>query len=123
MPLIILLFIIVVILLLRACSQAGLPITLSGGKSNLTGSATPEGGVVMSLVRLLSADGAGGPSVVVDAGASVGGYNADCTRTFACGEISAERRNGYSWYNAAPQQALDRYAEWSRIHPPSKNAK
>jgi PelA/Pel-15E family pectate lyase len=32
-------------------------------------------------------------------------------------EISAERRNGYSWYNAAPQEALDRYAEWSAAHP------
>ena len=29
-------------------------------------------------------------------------------------EISAERRNGYSWYNAAPQQALDRYATWCK---------
>jgi PelA/Pel-15E family pectate lyase len=38
-------------------------------------------------------------------------------------EISAERRNGYSWYNTAPQQALDRYAEWSKLHPPAKNAK
>jgi PelA/Pel-15E family pectate lyase len=27
-------------------------------------------------------------------------------------ELSAERRNGYSWYNAAPQEALDRFAEW-----------
>jgi PelA/Pel-15E family pectate lyase len=34
----------------------------------------------------------------------------------------AERRNGYSWYNAAPQQALDRYAEWSASHPPAKAA-
>ena len=28
-------------------------------------------------------------------------------------EISAERRRGYSWFNAAPQQALDQYAKWS----------
>lgn len=28
-------------------------------------------------------------------------------------EISRERRDGYSWYTPAPQQALDRYAEWS----------
>jgi len=27
-------------------------------------------------------------------------------------EISAERRNGYSWYNAAAKEALDRYAVW-----------
>ncbi len=37
-------------------------------------------------------------------------------------EIPAERRNGYSWYNAAPQAALDRYAEWSVAHPPAKEA-
>lgn len=29
-------------------------------------------------------------------------------------DLSAERRRGYSWYNAAPQQALDRYVEWSK---------
>ncbi len=27
-------------------------------------------------------------------------------------EISNERRNGYAWFNEAPQQALARYAEW-----------
>ncbi len=32
-------------------------------------------------------------------------------------EISAERRNGYSWYNSAPQQALDEYDRWSASHP------
>jgi PelA/Pel-15E family pectate lyase len=32
-------------------------------------------------------------------------------------EISAERRNGYSWYNSAPQEALDRFAAWSKLHP------
>ena len=31
-------------------------------------------------------------------------------------EISAERRNGYSWYNAAPKEALDRFREWSARH-------
>jgi PelA/Pel-15E family pectate lyase len=31
-------------------------------------------------------------------------------------ELSLERRNGYSWYNAAPQEALDRYAEWRKSH-------
>jgi PelA/Pel-15E family pectate lyase len=35
-------------------------------------------------------------------------------------EISAERRNGYSWYNAGPQEALDRYAAWSAAHPAVK---
>jgi PelA/Pel-15E family pectate lyase len=33
-------------------------------------------------------------------------------------EISEERRDGYSWYNAGPQEALDRYAAWSVSHPP-----
>lgn len=28
-------------------------------------------------------------------------------------EISLERRNGYSWYNAGPKAALDRFAEWN----------
>jgi len=32
-------------------------------------------------------------------------------------EISLERRNGYSWYNAAPAAALERYAVWSAAHP------
>ncbi|HLZ54727.1 MAG TPA: pectate lyase, partial [Verrucomicrobiae bacterium] len=27
-------------------------------------------------------------------------------------EISNERRNGYAWFNDAPQPALARYAEW-----------
>jgi PelA/Pel-15E family pectate lyase len=29
-------------------------------------------------------------------------------------ELSQERRNGYSWYGAAPQQALDEYAAWTK---------
>jgi PelA/Pel-15E family pectate lyase len=32
-------------------------------------------------------------------------------------EISLERRDGYSWYNAAPAAALERYAAWSAAHP------
>ena len=35
-------------------------------------------------------------------------------------EISLERRNGYSWYNAAPQEALDQFAEWSKLHQLAK---
>jgi PelA/Pel-15E family pectate lyase len=31
-------------------------------------------------------------------------------------ELSLERRNGYAWYSAAPQQALDAYAVWSKSH-------
>jgi len=37
---------------LRVCHRAGIPVTLSGGKSNLTGSATPQGGVLLSSVNL-----------------------------------------------------------------------
>jgi len=35
--------------LFRACFSARIPFTVSGGRSNLTGSATPEGGVIVSL--------------------------------------------------------------------------
>ncbi len=45
---------------LRICRAAGVPVTFSGGKSNLTGSATPPDGVVLSTVRMLE------PAVRVD---------------------------------------------------------
>ncbi|MBI2441714.1 MAG: FAD-binding oxidoreductase [Lentisphaerae bacterium] len=47
-------------LIMRGCFQAGVPFTLSAGKSNLTGSATPEGGVLISTARMLA------PAVTVD---------------------------------------------------------
>lgn len=31
-------------------------------------------------------------------------------------ELSLERRNGYAWYSAGPQQALDAFATWSKTH-------
>jgi PelA/Pel-15E family pectate lyase len=31
-------------------------------------------------------------------------------------ELSLERRNGYAWYSAGPQQAIDAYAAWSQAH-------
>jgi PelA/Pel-15E family pectate lyase len=31
-------------------------------------------------------------------------------------ELSLERRNGYAWYSAGPQQAVDRYIAWSQTH-------
>jgi PelA/Pel-15E family pectate lyase len=31
-------------------------------------------------------------------------------------ELSLERRNGYAWFSAGPQQALDAYAAWSNNH-------
>lgn len=40
--------------LLRACFQAQIPITVSAGRSNLTGSATPHGGVVISTAKMLT---------------------------------------------------------------------
>lgn len=41
-------------IVMRACFRAQIPLTLSGGRSNLTGSATPQGGVILSTVRMLS---------------------------------------------------------------------
>jgi PelA/Pel-15E family pectate lyase len=34
-------------------------------------------------------------------------------------ELSLERRNGYAWYSAGPQQALDAYATWSKKYDSS----
>ena len=31
-------------------------------------------------------------------------------------ELSLERRNGYAWYSAGPQEAIDAYAAWSKGH-------
>lgn len=39
---------------LCACHAASIPVTVSGGKSNLTGSATPLGGVLLSTVKMIS---------------------------------------------------------------------
>jgi PelA/Pel-15E family pectate lyase len=35
-------------------------------------------------------------------------------------ELSRERQNGYSWYSAESQRALDRFASWSVEHPETK---
>lgn len=35
-------------------------------------------------------------------------------------ELSRERRNGYAWFGAAPQRALDLYQTWAQQHPESK---
>lgn len=32
-------------------------------------------------------------------------------------DLSLERRNGYNWFSAEPQSALDRFAEWDQEHP------
>ncbi len=34
----------------------------------------------------------------------------------AVSELTLERRNGYAWYNTAPQKALDTYASWVKGH-------
>lgn len=44
----------------RLCFGLGIPYTVSGGRSALTGSATPEAGVVISMVRMMA------PPVTVD---------------------------------------------------------
>ena len=41
-------------IILRCGLRAGIPMTLSGGKSNLTGSATPDSGIIISTVRMLT---------------------------------------------------------------------
>ena len=43
-------------IIFRCCYAAHIPYTVSAGKSNLTGSATPEGGVIVSTVNLLGPD-------------------------------------------------------------------
>jgi len=48
-----------------------------------------------------------GHLVVVDAGAKVDGYNSDCTRTFAAGELDDEARTIYDVCLAAQRAALD----------------
>ena len=46
--------------------------------------------------------------VVVDFGCTVDGYNSDCTRTFATGEVDTEARECYELVKAAQQTALER---------------
>ena len=40
-------------IILNACFKNNIPITISAGKTNLTGSATPDGGVVLSICKLV----------------------------------------------------------------------
>jgi D-lactate dehydrogenase (cytochrome) len=49
--------------LLRTCRAAGVPVTVSAGRSNLTGSATPAGGVILSTTLLAT------PELRIDAAA------------------------------------------------------
>ena len=43
-------------IILKTCQLCKIPITISAGQTNLTGSATPNGGVVLSTQRLISPD-------------------------------------------------------------------
>ena len=47
-------------LLLRCCQNVKIPLTISAGRTNLTGSATPEGGVILSIEKMTQ------PKVKVD---------------------------------------------------------
>jgi Xaa-Pro aminopeptidase len=47
-----------------------------------------------------------GETVVVDAGAQVGGYCSDCTRTFATGPLPAELQRAYALCRSAQESAL-----------------
>lgn len=47
-------------LISRACFSAGIPLTISAGRSNLTGSATPESGIIISLENMTV------PQVMID---------------------------------------------------------
>jgi Xaa-Pro aminopeptidase len=49
-----------------------------------------------------------GQTVVVDAGARLRGYNSDCTRTFATGELPERLRTAYELCLDAQRQALGR---------------
>jgi Xaa-Pro aminopeptidase len=45
-------------------------------------------------------------TVIVDAGARVGGYCSDCTRTFATGDLSDDLREAYALCQSAQERAL-----------------
>jgi Xaa-Pro aminopeptidase len=51
-----------------------------------------------------------GETVVVDAGAVVGGYASDCTRTFATGPLPAELKRAYDVVREAQLEGLDAVA-------------
>lgn len=37
-------------------------------------------------------------------------------------DLIPERRNGYAWYGTSPQQAIKRYAAWSKVHARQRGA-
>lgn len=42
--------------------------------------------------------------------------NRDSKVVYSLAEVDRERRDGYSWYNYAPQKVLDRYPTWEKEH-------
>jgi PelA/Pel-15E family pectate lyase len=46
--------------------------------------------------------------------------NRDSKVVYSLAEVDRERRDGYSWYNYAPQKVLDKYQNWEKKHGSSK---
>jgi len=46
--------------------------------------------------------------------------NRDSKVVYSLAEVDRERRDGYSWYNYAPQKVLDRYPEWEKKYGAKK---
>lgn len=42
--------------------------------------------------------------------------NRDSKVVYSLAEVDRERRDGYSWYNYAPQKVLDKYPDWEKQH-------
>lgn len=42
--------------------------------------------------------------------------NRDSKVVYSLAEVDRERRDGYSWYNYAPQKVLDKYPDWEKKH-------
>ena len=47
--------------------------------------------------------------------------NRDSKVVYSLAEVTRERRDGYSWYNYAPQKVLNNYSKWQRKWVPSNN--
>jgi Xaa-Pro aminopeptidase len=84
--------------LFHECGGDGLafPVDIAAGPTAASPHAEPGDRVVQE-----------GDLVLVDAGAAVGGYCSDCTRTFAVGEVSDSLRGAYEIVRQAQQAGLD----------------
>ena len=84
--------------LLHECGADGVafPVDIAAGPTAASPHAVPGDRVVQE-----------GDLVLVDAGALVGGYCSDCTRTFAVGEVSDSLRELYDLVRRAQQAGLD----------------